>query len=389
VQYQTFRGADLKEALDAVKAAFGPDALIGSTSHVTNGRTGALGKAYVEVTAAPPGGEPRIWGFSEAAATPEPRRRVKRFRARLPAHAPAPRVPAQHSSSETAGGTVGLGLDMGEVERELASLRQMLEQLTATRPPRERALAWLTSLGFEGAVARDLAGDAPRSLKSEAALRSWVVSHLAGRVRTESNLIARPGPQLIACVGPTGVGKTTTLAKLAARARLEHSRPVRVISLDTYRVGAVEQWQRYSSLMGVPFHAVHDLESFRRVLAQCGSELVLVDTAGRGPLDAESDSTLAHGLAGVTSRPVHVLLVLPAWLRARDAELMVERYAQGGLTGIVLSKLDETATRGGVLHAALPSGLPLTYLCDGPRVPEDVHEATPDNVIEAVFPSAS
>lgn len=380
MQYQTFRGSDLREALDAVKAAFGPDALISSTAHVTNGRTGVLGKSYVEVTAAPPGGAPRVWGFGLEANHAQVDRAKKRVQTRAPGVRPR---------SENSGGAAGLGLDIAEVEKELATLRQMLEALTATRPPRERALAMLQAAGVEGALARELVVGAPKSLKSQSALRSWLAKRLAGRLRVEPGLITRDGPQVIACVGPTGVGKTTTLAKLAARARLDHGRAVRVISLDTFRVGAVEQWQRYAKLLGLPFHAVSEVDNLRQILSQCGSELVLIDTAGRGAHDSDSDWALPRGLSHVGNRSLHVLLVLPAWLRAHDAEQVAERYRQLGTTGVVLSKLDETTLRGGVLHATLPTGLPIAYLCDGPRVPEDVCDATMDAVLTAVFPSES
>jgi flagellar biosynthesis protein FlhF len=187
-------------------------------------------------------------------------------------------------------------------------------------------------------------------------------------------------------MGPTGAGKTTTLAKLAARARLDLGRSVGVISLDTFRVGAVEQWQRYATLMGIPFQVASDRSSFRRALAEITADIVLVDTAGRST--PASSWVLPDCLSGMTEEMAkHALLVLPAWLRASDVARVAGLYEVPAPTEVVITKLDETIEAGGVLHAALPSNIPIAYLCNGPRVPEDIREASVEAVIDAVLPA--
>lgn len=370
MQYQAFRGADLKEALEQVKATLGPNAMVDRTRQVTNGHAGGLGRSYVEVTAAvAPGLE---WPF----ATP---RSARRGTARTKTH--GSRAPERSASFSLLGKPA-----VSDVERELSSLRAMVEELNSTLPPKERTLAMLHSLGIEGALAREIgAGAARYAKKGREELRVWLQGRIRERVLVRPNLISEEGPTLIACVGPTGVGKTTTLAKLAARARLDLGRSVSVISLDTFRVGAVEQWQRYASLMGVPFHVAHDLSGFQRVLHDTRSDLILVDSAGSSsPVDG---SLLADGLESVTSHAVHVQLVIPAWLRAADAERVVTNYQGVSPTEVVITKLDETQAAGGALHASLLTGLPLTYLCDGPRVPEDIQEASVDAVLARLFPT--
>jgi flagellar biosynthesis protein FlhF len=368
VQYQSFRGVDLKAALDQVKATLGPNALIDATRQITNGHGGALGRTYVEVTAAAaPGLE---WPYATTMPSGRPSRRP---------------TGGQKAGDKQAAFTL-LGEPKREVQKELETLRAMVEELNANLPPKERALAMLHSLGIEGALAREIgAGAGKQAKKGRDALKIWLQGRIKDRLAVRPRLIEEEGPVLVACVGPTGVGKTTTLAKLAARARLDLGRSVSVISLDTFRVGAVEQWQRYASLMGVPFHAAQDLSGFERLLRESKTELILVDTPGRS---AHTESSLlADGLRGVTTHQVHVNLVVPAWMRATDAERVLASYRDPAPTEIVITKLDETETAGGVLHASMPRGLPIAYLCDGPRVPEDIENASAEAVLGRLFPS--
>lgn len=378
MSYQSFRGADLQEALSAVKATLGPNALIEGTRRVSNGRAGGLGQQYVEVTAAPPQG--LKWPFAQKEA--RPLELPLRDRAAMMLH----NGETRSLRTKTKFGSV-LGLDSSEVERELTSLRAMLEELNQQRPPRERALTLLHARGIEGNLARELAnGAAKHAKKGKAPLTEFLRSRLAERVAVSGSLMQSPHRTLIACMGPTGAGKTTTLAKLAARARLDLGRSVGVVSLDTFRVGAVEQWQRYATLMGIPFQVASDRSSFRRAMAEITADIVLVDTPGRST--SASSWALPDCLAGITEDLAkHALLVLPAWLRASDVARVAGLYEVPAATEIVITKLDETVEAGGVLHAALPSNIPIAYLCNGPRVPEDIREASVEAVVDAVLPA--
>jgi flagellar biosynthesis protein FlhF len=369
VQYQSFRGADLREALGQVKATLGPNALIETTRQISNGHAGGLGRSYVEVTAAAPAG--LDWPFASKSGRPaEPRGGA-----------------AARNGGRNAGGAFSLlGKPAPEVERELNTLRAMVEELNANLPPRERAMAMLHSVGIEGALAREItAGAARPAKKGREALRAWLWERVRERITVREGLIAQPGPRIVACVGPTGVGKTTTLAKLAARAKLDLGRSVGVVRLDTFRVGAVEQWQRYASLMGIPLHVAHEAAGFQRALREIRAELILVDTAGRSA--SSVGSVLADSLRGIVSHHVHVMLVVPAWMRASDAERVAAAYSDPVPTDVVVTKLDETEQVGGAMHAAMSRNLPLSYLCNGPRVPEDIQDASLDAALSALFPS--
>jgi flagellar biosynthesis protein FlhF len=376
--YQSFRGADLQEALSAVKATLGPNALIEGTRRVTNGRAGGLGQQYVEVTAAPPQGLKWPFASPKASAVELP------LRERGAINPPSGEKRSLRTKSKY--GSV-LGLDGNEVERELSSLRAMLEELNQQRPPKERALTLLHARGIEGNLARELAnGAAKHAKKGQAPLTEFLRARLAERITVSGSLMQSPARTLIACMGPTGAGKTTTLAKLAARARLDLGRSVGVISLDTFRVGAVEQWQRYATLMGIPFQIASDRSSFRRAMAEITADIVLVDTAGRST--PASSWVLPDCLSGITEDLAkHALLVLPAWLRASDVARVADLYEVPAPTEVVITKLDETIEAGGVMHAALPSNIPIAYLCNGPRVPEDIREASVEAVVDAVLPA--
>ncbi len=350
MEYQTFRGADVKEALFAVRQALGADAMIESTRHLTNGQSGALGHSVVEIVAAPAtAGRPRMG---------------ERLGAR------------------------GVGrVNAARIERELLALRAMVDELSASRPPRDRIRAVLNAAGFEGDLAKSLAAGATRPAKDgRAALVEYLRSRVGERLLCQPRLIERNFRQLIACVGPTGVGKTTTLAKLAARARLELQRSVTVVSLDTFRVGAVEQWQRYAELIGVQFYVAEDAATFSRIVESSPSDIILVDSAGQAAHEDASMLRLGSCLQSVKNIRTEVQLVLPAWIRARDAERIAAAYVRPHLTGLIVTKLDEAEQVGGSIHAALAGQLPVTYLCDGARVPEDIRDAARESVLNALFP---
>lgn len=369
MQHQTFRGADTRDAMNAVRSALGPNAIIESARHFSNQRAGALGTAFVEITAAAPGSGhspgPFARGLSSA-ASPQ----------RSPLRA-LPRAP--HPARETTPGQQDVAL----LHSEIVQLRAMLDSLYMSRMPHEQALATLRQMGVEGGLAFELARAAESVLPD--ALDAWLRRALEERMSTEADLLPRGGPQLIACVGPTGAGKTTTLAKLAARARLDHGRKVGVITLDTFRIGAVEQWQRYAELMGMPFAAAHGEDEFRAVLGRQNADVVLVDTAGRHGADGDATWQLPSCLRHRLHYRRNVLVVLPAWLGTSDAEVILRQYSRVEPTAAAFTKLDESGRAGGVLAATLSAHLPVAYLCDGPCVPEDIREASAEALLDFMF----
>jgi flagellar biosynthesis protein FlhF len=383
VQYQTFRGPNVNEALAAVRAAFGPEAVIDSTRYVTNGRRGAMGHSYVEVSAARPNEAPVSTSPFAAVNAPSP--------SSVPSRRPDSRRSEQRNDERfDARPALESTWDTSAIEQELRSLRALVDELSAGRPPRDQAMTLLRAAGIEGDYAKSIAkGGKGRAPGSPAELRHFLRARLGERFTAVSGLLETSGPRLLACVGPTGAGKTTTLAKLAARAKLDLGVSVGVISLDTHRVGAAEQWKRYARLLGIPFHVATDAASFTRAAAEMDCELLLVDTAGRSPSDANDTWLLPACLEGVTDREVAVLAVLPAWLSARDATRVLKTYSTPAPAAVVLTKLDEASSVGGALQASAVNELPIAYLCRGPRVPDDIEDASVEGVLDAVFGSPS
>jgi len=367
MHFAQFRGRDVAEALAQVKAAFGANALIGTTRVVSNGRGGALGRSFVEVTAAQGADLPR--GPSSRA----PRRSDAGHPASIPPQPePAHESPAREPYAESAIGA------------ELRALRTLVEQMARTSRPRDRALAMLMASGLDGTVAADLATGSSRFARQGAdALRQWLRSRVISRVALLPSPIVKPGPRIIACVGAAGVGKTTTLAKLAARAHLDLGRSVTLLTLDTFRVGAVEHTRRYAQLMGLNFEVAHDVASFASALACTSDELILVDTPSRA--SNEALERLVSCLRAAGDREVCVLLTVAASSRARDIDRIASDYSACAPAGLVITKLDETDQVGGALSAALRDSLPFAYLCQGPRVPEDIQDASAEAIADLAF----
>ena len=183
-------------------------------------------------------------------------------------------------------------------------------------------------------------------------------------------------PVVIALVGPTGAGKTTTIAKLAAHPRAFGERSVGLLTIDTYRVGAVEQLAIVADLAGLPLEVAYgpgEVEDAMRRLASC--EVVLIDTPGRSPRAEQLNSEWGALLA--EARPDEVHLVLPAILRGDIAEAVRRSFDVHGPTHLLLTKIDEVPGEVGVADLAGAMGLPARWITDGQEIPTDLRPAAP------------
>jgi len=287
----------------------------------------------------------------------------------------APAEPAVHPLIERA------AQDTVRMRAELSSLREMLEmQLSSLawndmerrQPMHTRVLRELTRLGIDADVARALADELPPQMTPEQAryLPLGMLSRgiaVSGRGRSEEGGVT-------ALVGPTGVGKTTTLAKLAARAVVRHgASQVALVSTDHYRIGAAAQLEHYGRLLGVRVYPAYDAQSLRQVLELLkGCHTVLVDTAGL----AGNDPRLAEQLDALgEAGELRVCLVLAANAQAQSLEEAVRAYLPAKPHAAILTKLDEAPSLGGALSVLIRHRLALDYTTDGQRVPEDIATA--------------
>ena len=271
--------------------------------------------------------------------------------------------------------------DSARMRAELGDLRSMLEtQLSSLawndmerrHPLRARILRDLTRLGIEADVARKLIDELPDQISAEQA-RYLPLGVLSRSLAVSGRDLAATGG-VIALVGPTGVGKTTTIAKLAARAVLRHGAgQVALISTDNYRIGAAAQLEHYGRLLGVRVFPAHDAVSLRQVLTSLsGRQAVLVDTAGVAGNDPrlQQQMELLHDAGDV-----RVCVAMAANTQAQALDATIRAYLPLKPQACILTKLDETPNLGGALSTLIRHHLPLDYVTDGQRVPEDIAAA--------------
>jgi flagellar biosynthesis protein FlhF len=211
-------------------------------------------------------------------------------------------------------------------------------------------------------------------------LESQIVT--AGPIQVEPD-----SRRLVALVGPTGVGKTTTIAKLAAHYRLKQRRRVGLITVDTYRIAAVEQLRTYADIIDLPMQVVSTPRDMRQAVQRMeGLELVLIDTAGRSPKDEVKIRELGAFLQEAQADEVH--LVLSSVAHPRTLQQTAQRFSAVGTTALILTKLDEATGLGNLLPLLTGSGLPLSYLTNGQNVPDDIELAEPGRLIRLMLNAA-
>jgi flagellar biosynthesis protein FlhF len=267
--------------------------------------------------------------------------------------------------------------------QEVRSVRSLLEdQLAALSwddaqrrdPIRARLLRDLVASGFSPQLARSLVEKMPRLSEATDSAR-WVRAVLDRNlpVAADENAIVDRGG-VYALVGPTGVGKTTTTAKLAARCVVRHgAQKMALLTTDGYRIGAHEQLRIYGRILGVAVHAVKDAADLKLALAElAGKHMVLIDTVGMSQRDRMVTEQVAM-LAGAGN--VQRLLLLNAAAAGETLDEVVAAYRGDGLAGCIVTKVDEAAGLGTVLDAVIRHRLPVHYVANGQRVPEDLHPA--------------
>jgi flagellar biosynthesis protein FlhF len=375
MKVKTYRAATTRMALQQIKHELGSDAFILGKKEIRRGRlVGMFRKGYVEVTAAVDfsGLPPKTESAAQSAAKIADRVELR------------PETPdrARHSENQ-------LLLD------EVRKLKSIIQSGSSRMPgspvwpnPRrfassvcEQMHADLVGCGIEDSLALDLVA-IPSQSHSE--LRKKVASALKSRIRIHPELVVpTPGlkPSVVAMLGPTGVGKTTTLAKIAARAALQEGLKVALVTLDTFRIAAVEQLKTYGEIMGLPLRVVESVKGLAAAIRSFeDKDLVLIDTAGRSQYELSSQSELGEFMSSADN--IQKALVVSATTRQNDLQTIVDRYESYGTGCLIFTKLDETRVYGGLIHELVRTRKPLAYVTTGQRVPQDIRRPDAAEFIE-------
>jgi flagellar biosynthesis protein FlhF len=385
---QVFRGRNVVEAHRAALDQLGPEAVVLTTRSVARaGIGGWFGASDIELAAIPPEATP---GAPPPATVPFAPGAYATVVKSQPA---APDVAALRAELKgdirSLKALLAKSDDSSDLAAEIAQLRELVEGLAAGKPGRDKMTALLRELGIEGPACNAIA----RALKGKADSAAALREELGRLLKTSAWPLDKESPSgsamtMIAVVGPSGVGKTTTAAKLAARALIER-KTVTLVACDTFRVGAVEQLASYADLMGADLATARTSDDLRAILEGARTDVVIVDTSGRPPTADGVEIALTSRRAGQaqsSARSRHVLLCVPASIRAHDAARVAKRYGALAPTSLAITKIDETDAPAGIVHASWSAKLPVSVVCFGQRVPEDIAPATVGALVGYVAP---
>ncbi|EGR1576615.1 flagellar biosynthesis protein FlhF [Vibrio parahaemolyticus] len=275
--------------------------------------------------------------------------------------------------------------ELENMREEMTSIRRLLEhqvsglmwqEVERREPLRAMLIKRLERMGVSPELADQMACYIPEDTKPA---RAWkaLLSLVADQINIPKQDILKRGG-VVALLGPTGVGKTTTVAKLAARAAMEYGADnVALVTTDTYRIGAHEQLSIYGRIMGCPVRVAKDSNELADVIYQLRNRrLILVDTAGMGQRDVRLSEQL-DTLMQESGEVIHSYLVLPATAQRRVLQETLDHFRRIPLSGCILTKLDESLSLGEFISVVIQNAMPVAYIANGQRVPEDIVIAQP------------
>lgn len=280
-----------------------------------------------------------------------------------------------------------------EVEKELGEVKNMLQKLIEDRDKeKEKSSGKEKKTGLKKVLwERDVHDDTIKlitnKLKEKAEYKnasrlpdSAIMEGIKDNLKTG---LAKEG-RIHAFIGPTGVGKTTTIAKIAAMYSLNERKKVGIVTIDTYRIGAVEQLKIYADILGLPFEVINSIDDIQKSMENLkGCDLILVDTTGRSIKNIMQLSELKLYLDRIN--PDVTYLVISMTTKYKDLLQILNGFDTMEYDSIILTKLDETSTYGSILNVACNSEAPISYITLGQNVPDDIEKATEDKLLNLII----
>ncbi len=436
MQVKVFESTDMASGLKLVKKELGPDALILSTRTVRRGKLGVLGKHVLEITAAidtpwplpparhpdahdslPPPPEHQAYVDNDGrhteaslADTPlpadtfykigkRPEKPNRTFEGALPMQDNSPirqevnelKSMVKSLAQEITRLDRGQGIDKGK--SLLSSLTEDTPSLAETSSPDQlQILDVLLSCGADMETAKTISCFAQENLGTDDIRdRQKLIAFLQNTIATilevnPPDFSRIDGQRRIALVGPTGVGKTTTLAKITAGFLTNFSSSIALITIDTYRIAAVEQLKVYGEIMHLPVDIVLTPSQLELAIERHrDKDLILIDTAGRSPRDTLSIDELASFLRPDLAITKH--LVLSATNREDQLAETIARFSRLGIDSTIFTKVDECLSLGIILNTQIHNSAPISYITNGQRVPEDLLAADRKSIAELIIPT--
>lgn len=418
---RTFRAASMQQALELVRRELGADAVILHTRELPQPRfllwkrttdrveiTAGLG---INVRTPKALQQPMARAYvaaSQVVATPRPVTSAPVESRNTPAARPLEQQPPMNGrvaspapqlqpSPQSAWASPAAQQQQAAITNQLNSIQRMVEKLSQGSMARgediQSELFQLYTEMIENEVDDDLARELICTLKQEQhdatidpeSARRRLMQLVESGLRCAAPIqINRGRRRVIALVGPTGVGKTTTIAKLAANYRLRDGVRLGLVTVDTYRVAAVEQLRTYAEIIDLPMKVVTGPREMGRALDELqGLDLILIDTAGRSPRDELKIQELKTLLAEAHVDEVHLVLSMVS--SSRTLEATAEKFAPAGTTNLVLTKLDEAVSMGPLMTVARKIPLPISYLTTGQDVPDDFEPAQANRMAKLIL----
>ncbi len=381
MEVKTYRASSLQAALQQVRHELGPEASVLHTREVRGGVLRWISGRQVEVTA--------------SAAIKVPSRLPSSQVSLAPPHTTKPLPPADYDDFR-AKFRADLKGPSSEPDSLVEHLASESAQPTGQELPKSlfELFADLIDAEVSEEIARELlekvrAGLSAEDLHDRMLVKSRVARLIENEISCCGPVRITPGvPRIVALVGPTGVGKTTTIAKLAANFHLREKQRVGLITVDTYRIAAVDQLRTYADIIDLPMEVVSTPREMRAAIARLSDlDLILMDTAGRSPQDDLRIQELKSMLNEAHAHEVHV--VLSSVASTASMQQAAERFAGIGATSLLLTKLDETTGLGNVLPVLRRSKLPISYVTNGQNVPEDIASAERRMLAKAILRMSS